>query len=99
MGQYPFRPPSVAGWDWGTSWLSSNAMRVRFDFANYMIDTPRVGVEDGSTPNKLSPKQAVARARRAVGAHGERQPHRARRVGVAHVERARFGRQGDAVGP
>jgi uncharacterized protein (DUF1800 family) len=67
MGQYPFRPPSVAGWDWGTSWLSSNAMRVRFDFANYMIDTPRVGVEDGSTPNKLSPKQAVARARRAVG--------------------------------
>jgi uncharacterized protein (DUF1800 family) len=67
MGQYPFRPPSVAGWDWGTSWLSSNSMRVRFDFANYMIDTPRVGVEDGSTPNKLSPKQAVARARRAVG--------------------------------
>ena len=67
MGQYPFRPPSVAGWDWGTRWLSSNSMRVRFDFANYMIDTPRVGVEDGSTPNKLSPKQAVARARRAVG--------------------------------
>ncbi len=67
MGQYPFRPPSVAGWDWGTSWLSSNSMRVRFDFANYMIDTPRVGVEDGSTPNKLSPKQAVARARRVVG--------------------------------
>jgi hypothetical protein len=67
MGQYPFQPPSVAGWDWGTAWLSSNSMRVRFDFANYMIDTPRVGVEDGSTPNSLSPKQAVARARRAVG--------------------------------
>jgi uncharacterized protein (DUF1800 family) len=67
MGQYPFQPPSVAGWDWGAAWLSSNSMRVRFDFANYMIDTPRVGVEDGSTPNSLSPKQAVARARRAVG--------------------------------
>ena len=66
MGQYPFHPPSVAGWDWGASWLSSNSMRVRFDFANYMTDTPRVGVKDGSTP-RLSPRRAVARARRAVG--------------------------------
>jgi uncharacterized protein (DUF1800 family) len=67
MGQYPFQPPSVAGWEWGTAWLSSNSMRVRFDFANYMLDTPRVGVKDGSTPNSLSPTRAVARARRAVG--------------------------------
>ena len=67
MGQYPFQPPSVAGWEWGTSWLSSNSMRVRFDFANYMLDTARVGVKDGSTPTSLSPKRAVARARRAVG--------------------------------
>jgi hypothetical protein len=42
-------------------------MRVRFDFANYMLDTRRVGVKDGSTPNSLSPRKAVARARRAVG--------------------------------
>jgi hypothetical protein len=42
-------------------------MRVRFDFANYMLDTPRVEVKDGSTPVKLSPRRAVARARRAVG--------------------------------
>jgi uncharacterized protein (DUF1800 family) len=67
MGQYPFRPPSVAGWEWGPSWLSSNSMRMRFDFANYMLDTARVGVKDGSTPLSLSPRQAVARARRAVG--------------------------------
>jgi uncharacterized protein (DUF1800 family) len=67
MGQYPFQPPSVAGWDWGTAWLSSNSMRVRFEFANYMLDTPRAGVEDGDTPNSLPPKRAVARARRAVG--------------------------------
>jgi hypothetical protein len=40
---------------------------MRFDFANYMLDTARVGVKDGSTPLSLSPRQAVARARRAVG--------------------------------
>ncbi|HEU0023418.1 MAG TPA: DUF1800 domain-containing protein [Thermoleophilaceae bacterium] len=67
MGQYPFHPPSVAGWDWGTAWLSSNAMRVRFDVANYLLDTPRLRVKDGSTPARLSPRAAVGRASRALG--------------------------------
>jgi uncharacterized protein (DUF1800 family) len=67
MGQLPFRPPSVAGWEWGTTWLSTNAMRVRFDAANYMLDTPRMNVDDGSTPPGLSAKRALARARHAVG--------------------------------
>jgi uncharacterized protein (DUF1800 family) len=67
MGQYPFRPPSVAGWEWGTAWLSSNSMRARFDFANQLLDTARVGVKDESTAASLSPRRAVALARRAVG--------------------------------
>jgi uncharacterized protein (DUF1800 family) len=67
MGQTPFRPPSVAGWEWGTAWLSTNSMRVRFDVANYLADTPRLKVADKSTPAGLSPAQALARARRAVG--------------------------------
>jgi uncharacterized protein (DUF1800 family) len=67
MGQYPFRPPSVAGWEWGTSWLSSNSMHVRFDATNYLVDTPRVRVKEGSTPVRLSPRQALARAKRATG--------------------------------
>jgi uncharacterized protein (DUF1800 family) len=67
MGQYPFHPPSVAGWEWGPSWLSSNSMHVRFDCTNYVLDTPRVRVKDGSTPVRLSPRKAVARARRATG--------------------------------
>jgi len=29
MGQRLFRPPSVAGWDWGTAWLSTNAIQAR----------------------------------------------------------------------
>ncbi len=38
MGQTLFSPPSVAGWDWGSRWLSSNAMRARFNVANVLID-------------------------------------------------------------
>lgn len=67
MGQKLFRPPSAAGWDWNTAWLSTNAMRVRFDVGNYFLDGPRLGVRDGSTPKRLSPPQALARARRATG--------------------------------
>ena len=37
-----FRPPSVAGWEWGTAWLSSNSMHIRFDAANYLLDTPKL---------------------------------------------------------
>ena len=67
MGQTPFRPPSVAGWEWGTAWLSTASMRVRFDVANNLVDTPRLRVEDDATPAGLSPAQALARARRVVG--------------------------------
>ena len=60
MGQCPFHPPSVAGWDWGPAWLSSNSMRVRFDAANYLMDTPRRA------------REGRVHARRAVAAPGGR---------------------------
>jgi hypothetical protein len=33
MGQVVLDPPSVFGWDWETSWLSSATMLGRFNFA------------------------------------------------------------------
>lgn len=67
MGQQLFSPPSVAGWDWGTAWLSSNAMKIRHDAVNYLLDEGPVAVEDKSTPTTLSGKEAVRRAHRACG--------------------------------
>ena len=68
MGQYPFHPPSVAGWDWGTAWLSSNSMRVRFDAANYLLGHAAHAREGRVHPAEaVAPRRAVARARRAVG--------------------------------
>ena len=37
MGQRLFRPPSVAGWDWGTAWLSTNAMQARVQLAATVV--------------------------------------------------------------
>jgi len=68
MGQRLFDPPSVAGWDGGTAWMSSNSMRVRFDWGNQMLeDGSRVAVPDGET---RSPRQAAAALVAAAAACG-----------------------------
>src|SRR4051812_27583894 len=46
MGQRLFAPPSVAGWDWGPAWMSSNGMRMRFTMANVALSQPQLKVED-----------------------------------------------------
>jgi uncharacterized protein (DUF1800 family) len=69
MGQYPYQPPSVAGWEWGPAWLSTNAMRARFVCANTVLDTPAVAVpEDAVGDPTLAPEDALAAAHAAAGA-------------------------------
>ncbi|ADB49534.1 DUF1800 domain-containing protein [Conexibacter woesei] len=67
MGQQLFRPPSVAGWDWGAKWMSSNAMRQRFAFANYVVAEGRPRVRRGAYKATLRPQRAVELAIAAVG--------------------------------
>jgi uncharacterized protein (DUF1800 family) len=67
MGQTLFSPPSVAGWDWGTAWMSSNGMRMRFVAANVALSQPGLKVDDGDTPLDLKPKQHLDRALAALG--------------------------------
>jgi Protein of unknown function (DUF1800) len=67
MGQRPFDPPSVAGWEWGPAWMSSNSMRVRFDFGNRLIDDDLLGVKAGTVQPPGSPADALEQALNAVG--------------------------------
>jgi uncharacterized protein (DUF1800 family) len=69
MGQYPFEPPSVAGWDWGPAWLSTNTMKARFQAVTYLMkdDEAPLSVKDGSTPPNLPVAEAIERARAATG--------------------------------
>jgi uncharacterized protein (DUF1800 family) len=67
MGQQLFHPPSVAGWDWGAAWMSSNAMRQRFTLGNYVVAFGRPRVRRGSAPATLTPQEAYALAWSAVG--------------------------------
>jgi len=67
MGQRLFAPPSVAGWEWGPAWMSSNGMRMRFVAANVALSQPGLKVADGDTPIDLKPEQHLARALDALG--------------------------------
>ena len=67
MGQRLFSPPSVAGWEWGTAWMSSNGMRMRFVAANVALSQPGLKVADGATPVDLKPAEQLGRALEAVG--------------------------------
>ena len=68
MGQSLFSPPSVAGWDWGARWLSSNAMRARFGVANAIVrDGGPAQVTNGQVRRELKADQHIAMALRAVG--------------------------------
>jgi uncharacterized protein (DUF1800 family) len=67
MGQRLFAPPSVAGWEWGTAWMSSNGMRMRFAAANVALDQSGLTVKDEDMPLDLSPQQHLDRALAATG--------------------------------
>ncbi|MCW2983668.1 MAG: hypothetical protein JWR63_1238 [Conexibacter sp.] len=67
MGQRLFSPPSVAGWEWGPAWMSSNGMRMRFVAANVALSQPGLKVADGDTPVDLAPQQHLDRAMAALG--------------------------------
>ena len=67
MGQRPFDPPSVAGWEWGPAWMSSNSMKVRFEWANRLVEDDLLGVKDGSTQPPAGPAEALEQALNATG--------------------------------
>jgi uncharacterized protein (DUF1800 family) len=70
MGQTPFRPPSVAGWDWGPTWLTSGTIKARLDVANTLIgwgDDGVLAVPDAAGRPDLQPKAHVDDALAALG--------------------------------
>ena len=67
MGQRPFDPPSVAGWEWGPAWMSSNSVRVRFDWGNRLIDDDLLGIRTGATQPPQTAPEALEQALAATG--------------------------------
>lgn len=49
MGQVPFFPPSVFGWEGGLSWLNTNTALARFDFVGQLLDSLDIDDVPGET--------------------------------------------------
>ena len=64
MGQKPFYPPNVAGWDQNEAWLSTGTLRMRFQAAAALLND---AIKDGSVPAQRTPEQALARSRTYAG--------------------------------
>jgi uncharacterized protein (DUF1800 family) len=70
MGQLPFDPPSVAGWDWGAAWLTSQSAKAGVSFANVLLawsDHPPLEIAKGSGDVTLPAESQLERALDAVG--------------------------------
>jgi uncharacterized protein (DUF1800 family) len=85
MGQVPFHPPNVSGWDSGTAWLSTSSIRARFDAASAVLSKT---IKDGSISSRQTPQQAVASALAATGRPrvGPRTANALRRYAVTSVK-------------
>ena len=83
MGQRPFYPPNVSGWEQNEAWLSTSSLRMRFQAAASLLHD---AIEDGSMPGEAHARagaRALARVRgTAVDEQGDRPP-RSRPTAVA----------------
>ncbi|HEX6945602.1 MAG TPA: DUF1800 domain-containing protein [Casimicrobiaceae bacterium] len=62
MGQVPYFPPTVAGWEGGLSWLNTNTALARFGFVAQLVSTQKIDDVLGETAGA-----AYDRAYAAVG--------------------------------
>jgi uncharacterized protein (DUF1800 family) len=70
MGQQPFDPPSVAGWDWGPAWMTSQTVHAGVRFAGGLLgwdDSAPLHVASGGSDPDLPPDQQVDTALDALG--------------------------------
>jgi len=54
LGQIPFAPPNVKGWDGGRAWISSATLLLRYNIAGYIISGKAQGLPGfgGNTPSR-----------------------------------------------
>jgi len=55
LGQSLFRPPNVAGWDWGRAWISTNTLLTRYNVAGVVTQggAPAKGTEQAGDDSMM----------------------------------------------
>ena len=79
MGQTPYFPPNVSGWEGGLSWLNTNTALARWGFVAQLITSgPKIADVVGET-TQAAYDRAYARGRLAVARPGDARPDPGRR--------------------
>jgi uncharacterized protein (DUF1800 family) len=63
LGQTLFRPPNVAGWDGGRTWINTNTLLARYNIAGFLVKGPASGFRPPTLARR--PDQAPKNARAA----------------------------------
>jgi uncharacterized protein (DUF1800 family) len=83
MGQMPFYPPHVGGWEQGEGFLSTGSLKSRFEGLGSVLETRPI--KEGSVPVKETPARALELARAQTGRPWE--------SGATKVQLARLSRK------
>ena len=64
LGQMLFRPPNVAGWDWGRAWINTNTLLTRYNIAGVITTgaAPAEGEDTGGDSMMDSMAEASGRS-------------------------------------
>jgi uncharacterized protein (DUF1800 family) len=91
LGQLPYFPPTVAGWEGGASWLNTNSALGRFRLANRLVNHPALAPQDspGETPDLAftTAHKAVGRPWLASGTQAALKAYAARAPAAAAAQR------------
>jgi len=58
LGQVPFAPPNVKGWDGGKAWITTSTLLYRYNMANFSV---------GNGPLRIEPVRRVANVQGPMG--------------------------------
>ena len=64
IGQVPYFPPTVAGWEGGLEWVNTNTVQARFNIASRLLARREIAVTD---PGEQDGLEAFRAAHAAVG--------------------------------
>jgi uncharacterized protein (DUF1800 family) len=65
MGQRPFYPPNVSGWEQNEAWLTTATVRARYEAASQVVRDMQI--KDGTIKKTQTPSQALSEALRRTG--------------------------------
>jgi uncharacterized protein (DUF1800 family) len=65
LGQIPFLPPNVAGWDWGKAWINTNTLLSRYNLAGFL--TKGTGIDENAIANQKMKAPGMGKGPKRMG--------------------------------